>query len=378
MKKTASVIIIGGGVMGCAAAYYLAKGGQRDVILLEGAASIGHGASSRNGGGVRQSGRDVRELPYAMYAIQNIWPTLSQELGTDVEYVRGGNLRLGKTEEHLSILRGLATTAQGLGLDVQMIDAHQIHDLNPYISPEVAGATWCPTDGHANPLYTTLGYYRRALELGVQFVTDAPVAGLKKLGGKLRQVILRDGTVFEGETVILAAGYESREIARTVGIDIPLYRYYDEALVTEIQPPMFDMMLGTAMGDFYGHQATHGSFVFGSYCGLERCYDLDPTQTPTFPLTMSSSCRSILSYVPALSTAKVVRCWGGWLDKCHDQVPVISSVSEVPGLILAAGFSGHGFGTAPAVGLMLSQLATGAPTQVDISALRYDRFIATQ
>ena len=101
MNKTADVIIIGGGVVGCAAAYYLAKRGIHNVIVLEATKSIGHGGSGRNGGGVRQSGRDVRELPYAMYGIQHLWPTLSEELGVDVEYTQKGNLRLGKTEAHL-------------------------------------------------------------------------------------------------------------------------------------------------------------------------------------------------------------------------------------------------------------------------------------
>ena len=111
MKRTADVIIIGGGANGCAAAYYLAKAGQKNVIVLEGSPSIGHGGSSRNGGGVRQSGRDVRELPYAMYGIQNMWPTLSEELGADVEYRQAGNLRLGKTPAHLEKLSTLAANA---------------------------------------------------------------------------------------------------------------------------------------------------------------------------------------------------------------------------------------------------------------------------
>ena len=119
MNKTAEVIIIGGGVVGCAAAYYLAKKGVKDVIVLEADKSIGHGGSSRNGGGVRQSGRDIRELPYAMYAIQNMWPHLSEELGVDVEYYQKGNLRLGKTEAHLKKLNTLATNAQSVGLAVQ-------------------------------------------------------------------------------------------------------------------------------------------------------------------------------------------------------------------------------------------------------------------
>ena len=90
MSNTADVVIIGGGVVGCAAAYYLAKAGNTNVIVLEGTKSIGHGGSSRNGGGVRQSGRDVRELPYAMYGIKHLWPTLSEELGGDVEYTQKG------------------------------------------------------------------------------------------------------------------------------------------------------------------------------------------------------------------------------------------------------------------------------------------------
>ena len=97
MSNVADVVIIGGGVNGCAAAYYLAKSGTKSVIVLEATNSIGHGGSSRNGGGVRQSGRDVRELPYAMYGIQNLWPTLSEELGVDTEYTQKGNLRMGKT-----------------------------------------------------------------------------------------------------------------------------------------------------------------------------------------------------------------------------------------------------------------------------------------
>lgn len=375
MSRVADTIIIGGGVVGCAAAYYLAKAGNSNVIVLEGTKSIGHGGSSRNGGGVRQSGRDVRELPYAMYGIKNLWPNLSEELGVDTEYTQKGNLRLGKTEEHLKKLNTLATNAQSVGLDVRMVDAKEVKEICPYLADDIIGASWCPTDGHANPLTTTLGYYKRSLEMGVKYYTDAPVKELRKIKGKVRQVVLNDGTVFEGESIILAAGYESREIARTVGVDIPMTRLIDEALVTEMQPHMFDIMLGTAGGDFYGHQAHHGSFVFGSDSGYEVVTDMkDPSAMETNSLTLSASCRAIIGYIPALKDAKIVRSWAGWLDNAFDGVPFISRVDEAPGLVLACGFTGHGFGTAPAVGLMLSQMVTGEETVVDISALRYDRF----
>lgn len=374
MKKIADVIIIGGGVVGSATAYYLAKREISNVIVLEASDSIGHGGSSRNGGGVRQSGRDVRELPYAIYSVEKFWPTLSEELGVDVEYYQAGNLRLGKTEAHMKKLQTLASNAQKSGLDVRMIDGKEVKELCPYLSDEIIGASWCPTDGHANPMLTTLAYYKRAVELGVKFYTEAKVAAIKKFQGKARQVVLDDGTIFEGEHIILAAGYESRDIARTVGIDIPMTRYFEEALVTEMQPKMFDMMLGTAAADFYGHQCKHGSFVFGSESGLEEASDMKPEDLRTSSLTMSAGCRAIMGYIPALKDAKIVRSWGGWLDLCIDGVPVISPVDEVPGLILACAFTGHGFGTAPAVGYMLAQMVEGKETIIDIKALRYDRF----
>ena len=374
MKMTADVIIIGGGINGCAAAYYLAKRGITDVLVLEADNSIGHGGSSRNGGGVRQSGRDVRELPYAMYAVNNMWPTLSEERGVDVEYYQKGNLRLGKTEAHLAKLETLASNARSLGLDMKVIDGKEVKEICPHLSDDIIGASWCPTDGHANPMKATLAFYKRSLELGVHYITGAKVIKLQKVKGKARKVVLSSGEVFEGETIILVAGYESRFIARTVGIDVPMTKFFEECLVTEMQPQMFDIMLGTADADFYGHQAQHGSFVFGSDSGLEESIDKPFEDLRTTSITASAGCRAIIGYIPKLADAKVVRTWGGWCDLCYDGVPVIDRVEEVPGLILACGFTGHGFGTGPAVGLMLSQMVAGEETVVDISALRYDRF----
>lgn len=373
MKTTAEVIIVGGGVVGNAAAYYLAKRGL-EVIVLEGSDSIGHGGSSRNGGGVRQSGRDVRELPYAIYGIKNIWPTLSEELGVDVEYVRKGNLRLGLNEDHIKILEGLTANAQGLGLDVTMVSAEEVKDICPHLSDQVVGASWCPTDGHANPMKTTLAYFKRARELGVTFISGAKVTAIKKIRGKARQVVVEDGTIFEGEHIILAAGYESRFVADSVGINIPMYPYFGSAIVTEAQPKMFDIMLGVATAEIYGHQCAHGSFVFGSGTGLEPTKKPDMDDLKLMSLEGSANCRGIMKYVPKLKDAKIVRTWGGWMDMTPDGVPVISPVEEVPGLIIACGMCGHGFGTAPAVGYMLSQMVVGEKTVCDLMPLRYDRF----
>lgn len=373
MCNCADVIIVGGGVIGCATAYYLAKAGS-SVIVLEGSDHIGNGGSSRNGGGVRQSGRDPRELPLAIYGIRNLWPTLSEELDVDCEYHQDGNLRLGKNETHAQILTNLADKARACGLDVRMIDGDEVRQINPYLSHEVTVASWCPTDGHANPLTTTLGFYKMARRLGVRFITGEKAVRLKKIRGRLRQVIT-ENNIYEGDQVLLAAGLHSRALAGTVGIDIPMASSLLEALVTEAQPHMFDQMLGTAEADFYGHQTKHGSFVFGGSFGLEP-FNKDNGTPVTSSKTAPCICRGIMKYFPDLADAKIVRTWAGWSDKSADGVPVLGAVEEVPGLVLACAFTGHGFGISPAVGEQLAKLMLTGKTDVDLTPLRYDRFQA--
>ena len=373
MKNTAEIVIVGGGIIGCATAYYLAKKGC-SVIVLEGSDYIGNGGSSRNGGGVRQSGRDPRELPMVMWGIQNLWPTLSEELGVDVEYTQKGNLRLGKTEAHLKILQGLTDRAKACGLDVCMIDGDEVRQINPYLSDEVIGASWCPTDGHANPLTATLGYYKKARELGVRFITGEPVEKIVKIKGKVRKVVTPNN-VYEGEKILVAAGYESRKITASVGIDVPMTAIKMECLVTEAQPYMFEQMLGTAEADFYGHQSKHGSFVFGGSTGLES-YNEDNGKLISTSLAASCTCRGIMKYFPALSDAKIVRAWTGYIDECADKIPVISPVEEVPGLYLACGFTGHGFGIAPGAAYNIAEMMTEGTPTVDMKEFRYDRFHA--
>lgn len=370
-KRTADVIIIGGGIMGCSTAYRLAKLGL-DVIVLE-KKEIGNGGSCRNAGGVRQSARDPKELQLAMYAVANIWPTLSEELGVDVEYHQKGNIRLGLTEKDVKILENHTAKSTKVGLDVKMISGDEAREICPYMSDEIIAASWCPTDGHANPLKTTLGFYKRALDLGVTFISGVEVLGIKKIKGEARIVETDDGD-YEGGQILLCAGYDSRRIANTVGIDAPVERQVNEVLVTEAMPHMFDIMLGVAGGEFYGHQSEHGSFVLGGNSGLQA-FTSNTDHFMTNSLTAPCISRGIMKYFPCLKNVKVVRTWAGYYDQCIDVLPIIDNIKEVPGLTVAFGFSGHGFGISPAVSIALSELmTTGKSTTIDISQLGYDRF----
>lgn len=373
MKTSADVIVIGAGIVGNATSYYLAKKGL-SVICLEANDSVGNGGSSRNGGGVRQSGRDPRELPLMVWGVKNIWPTLSEELGVDCEYKQKGNLRLGKTEAHMQKLQKLADACQKVGVDVKMLNAAEVKAINPYLSDLVIGASWCATDGHANPLTTTLGFYKCARALGADFITGCPVTKILTKGGKVCGVETPE-QVFTAPTVVVAAGYESNAILNTVGINIPMEKHLLQCLVTEAEPQMFEQMLGTADADFYGHQSKHGSFVFGGHDGFEAAPITMSDKFPGATSTFASCCsRAIMGYFPLLEKAKIVRTWGGYMDRCIDAVAVVSKADEVPGLYIECAFTGHGFGIGPSAAYNIAELITTGSCPADISPLRYDRF----
>ncbi len=363
------VIIVGGGVISCAIAYNLAKRNIKVIVIEKD--HIGAGASSRNGGGVRQSARDPRELPLAIYAIKNLWPYLSKELGVEIEYHKKGNFRLGKTPEHLKILENVVNQGLDAGLELRLLEKDELRKLCPYISNEVVNASYCPTDGHANPMKTTLAFYKNALKLGTKFITGETVKSIILAKGKVSGV-KTETNVYEAPEVVLAAGYESKAIANTVGIDIAMRKELIEAIITEAQPQMFSEMIGTAESDFYGHQTEHGSFVFGGSTGLEPFLS-DEVKTINKSITAPYICRAVLKYFPIMSSMNIIRTWSGFMDIMADKVPVLSKVKEVPGLTLACGFSGHGFGISPAVGQLISELIINGKPSISLDAFRYDR-----
>lgn len=369
--NVSDVIIIGGGVIGCSIAYNLSKKGVKVLVIEE--KEIGHGGSSRNGGGVRQSARDLRELPLAMYAVKNIWPNLSEELGTNVEYYQSGNLRLGKTEEHMKILENVVSQGRSLGLELDIISQQEVREICPYCSDEVIGASYCKTDGHGNPMLTTLAYYKKAIELGAKFIVGEKVESITFSKGKIDGVKTKTDE-YKAPKVIVAAGLESRKIINKLGIDVPMQGVLVEAMITEAQPQMFAQMIGTAASDFYGHQTEHGSFVFGGMTGIEPFASLEE-EAVTRNVTAPSISRAILKYFPILENANITRTWAGFLDITADKVPVLSEVDEIPGLILACGFSGHGYGISPIVGVLMSQMVLEEALTLPLDAFRYDRFL---
>ena len=210
MTKTADVIVIGSGIVGNATAYELAKRGK-SVLVLEKYPNVGDGASSRNGAGVRLAGRVSPEAELAAMAIYDIWPTLGEELDADLEYVVGGSLTMAHSESQMKSLQVKLAKDLKANVPSRIVDGNEAREICPILSDYVEQALYSEMDGHANPMVTTLAYYRAARRLGVDYITGENVIALEKMHGCCRKVLTEAGNVYEAEHIVLAAGFNSRE-----------------------------------------------------------------------------------------------------------------------------------------------------------------------
>lgn len=368
MSVTADTVIIGGGVMGCSIAYNLAKEGLKPIVVEK--SDIGGEASGSNGGGVRQSARNLKEMRLAMESVK-LYEQLHDELGMDVEYIQKGNLRLCTTEEELENMRKSVENQKAAGLDLEMLDRKQILEINPYVGEKVIGASYCPTDGHANPFLVTYAYYKRAKELGVRFFTHEEVTDIRLRKGKVIGVLTNKREIHT-DVVVNAAGVAGREVANMVDLDLPLRPVFSEALITEPCSPLFPQMIGHAKGLFYGRQTVHGSFFWGGFVGTENF--IYRSGKPLFHFIGPAICKMVEEYFPILKGLNVIRTWSGIIAMMSDGLPVLGFTEEVAGFVFATGFSGHGFGLAPIIGKLISELILDCKTSLPINEFCYGRF----
>lgn len=368
MIGKADAVIIGGGVMGCAIAYNLVKEGLKPVVIEK--SDIGGEASGSNGGGVRQSARHRKEMPLAMESIR-LYGLLHEELGVDVEYVREGNLRLCTNEEELETMRTAVENQKALGLDLAMLDRKEVLEINPHVGEKVVGASFCETDGHVNPFLVTYGYYDKAKSLGAQFFTHETVTDIGLQKGKVDRVVT-DKQTFETNLVVDAAGVAGRKVANMVGLDFPMRPVFSEALITEPYPALFKQMVGHAKGLFYGRQTAHGPFFWGGFVGTEQFIHREGK--PQFHFIGPAISQMVIDFFPVLKGINVIRMWSGLIAMVSDGIPVLGLTEEVPGFVFATGFSGHGFGLAPIIGQLISQLIMDCQTSLPISDFCYGRF----
>jgi len=329
--------------------------------------------------GVRQSGRHPAELPLAIAAVE-LWKTLGEELDADVEYRQRGNLRLARDDAETEAIRGLVAEQSALGLDLELLsDTKDVQAIAPAISEAVIAASYCPGDGHANPTATVEAYARAAERLGAEIRLGESAEAILVENGRVTGVRTRAG-VLGAEKVVVTAGIHTPAILEPLGLALPL----DIKVVTQIRsrplPPLLDQVFGTASAVCAGRQEVSGRLrITGGIQdwdkSLETGGDGRPLVRPSLSAIQGVIERSSF-YLPALGEAEIEDFWAGLIDMTPDALPVIEAAPEIQGLVIAAGFSGHGFGIGPVTGQLIRDLILDRSPNLPLDDFRRHRFHA--
>lgn len=369
MNTSTDVVIVGGGINGCAIAYYLAKLGV-DVTVFE-RDYLSSGATGSCGAGIRQQWSTRENTELAIRSV-HMFEKLSEELDEDIEFNQGGYLIINHSEKELAQSKKNVTMQKSLGLDVSLISKDEITDIVPVLDVkgmQAVGATFCSTDGHANPFKTTFAYAHAAEQLGATIHTHTAVHAIKKKNKKITAVQTDKGMI-KTSWVVDAAGAWSSKIAAMVNIKIPNVPYRKEVLVTERLEPLFEAMVISFKDGIYFSQQPEGNIVGGIPIPEQRSgfYEL-----PTFSFIQHMS-ETLTRYAPALRYINMLRHWTGYYDVTPDARPILGEDSSVSGFIHCHGFSGHGFMLSPMVSTLLAEyIAKGKESSV-LQRLRLDRF----
>ncbi|MBV9785078.1 MAG: FAD-binding oxidoreductase [Acidisphaera sp.] len=366
---TADVVIVGGGIVGCTTAYNLARRGAR-VVLFE-KDDIAQEASGRNRGNIRLQLRDRLELPLVREAIA-LWQRADEELGMSTEYRTTGNLLV---TYHDDIAAGFAAEAErhrGLGIDARVVPRDELREHVPDISPDIVAGFLTTEDGHANPQKATWAFATAARRAGADIRTGTRVTSLMIEGAAVRGVATDQGTV-SAPVVLNAGGVRAPGLFVPLGITVPITPAKHQILVTARLPLVTRPYLRCAGPRVSFCQTLEGTLLLGM--GPAQAVGFD---TSVSRVHMSNIMRETIRLVPTLASAPVVRAWTGWFEMTPDDLPVITEIPDHRGFYICAGFSGHGFALAPAIGRLMAHLILDGAATHPIDAFGLDRFAGAQ
>lgn len=408
MDPAQDVVIIGGGIIGAATAYELARRGVSATLVERD--TVGGGQSGRNWGFVRQQGRSPAELPLMVVANQR-WAALEEELDTRFDWVRGGNLALATSADGARRYREWVGLGRAHGVESRLIGPDEVESVVPGLAVPFTAAMYAGSDGHADPAAATRAY-----------AAAAERAGARVLRGRtVRRIVVRDGRVLgvdtdggrmSARTVVCAAGSASRNLLKTAGVRLPQNVVRGTVTMTEPVAPLTRstvwmpgvafrqrpdgrLIVSTGGGgevDLTLEALLQARLFLPAFrhnvrrlrvrIGREGLRDLrrrvtgrdDPVEPRPTPGRVRSGVMRLREALPALAGVRLERAWAGQIDSTPDALPVIDGSGEPGGLVLATGFSGHGFGLAPAAAEAAAALVLGEEPAYDLQPFRLARF----
>jgi sarcosine oxidase subunit beta len=362
------VAVIGGGLVGSWAAYFLRKRGHSVAVIEKGA--IGSQASGVNFGNVRLQGRHPTEFPLALRAHEQ-WEQIEELIGDRCEFSTCGHFYLALGEKELARLARYQREGRAGGLEIELLGANELRRRFPWLSAEVAGATWSRRDGTANPRLVTPAVARAARALGADIAADTQVIALEHVGDRFRASTDRD-LVFEAPFVVNAAGAWGNEIAEMFGEVTPMFAAAPPNFVTEPLPYFITSALQDVAGSVIIRQVARGNVIVGFY--PRGPADRVRNRAPVPPGKVMLALAEMARVVPLLGGAQVIRVWSGIEGYLPDMLPVMGWSRTRKNLLHAFGFCGHGFQLSPGVGYTLAEMIDEGAAKIPIDAFAIDRF----
>jgi sarcosine oxidase subunit beta len=365
----ASVVIIGGGVMGVSIAYYLAAAGVPDVVLVDKNA-LGSGSTCKAAGGVRAQFSDRINIELGLRSLET-FENFGERFNQEIDFHQVGYLFLLDSAATVGAFEQNVALQNDLGVPSRMISAAEAKHMSPLICTEgVLAAAFSPTDGHCTPESVVLGFATAARRKGARLIAQCAATGIERDGDRIVAVNTEGGRI-ETDTVICAAGAWSREIGEWVGVDLPVIPVRRQILVTEpLSVPDPNMPFTIDFGSsFYFHPEGKGLLL-----GMS-----DPHETPGFNMNRSDDWmlglgEAMERRAPGLIDVGIATGWAGLYEMTPDHNAIIGETDNLSRFLYATGFSGHGFLMGPAVGEVMRDLYLGDRPFVDITGLDARRF----
>jgi sarcosine oxidase subunit beta len=371
IPKQASVVIVGGGVMGASTAYHLALQGYKDVVLLEREPFFGMGATGKCAGGIRYQFSTEINILLSKISLPML-ERFEDETGQAIDLRKCGYLFLLSNEDDVEHFRENVQLQRSLGIMTEWLSGDDVRNKVPLlVADDVLAGTFHAEDGLVDPNGVVSGYVSAGRRLGALFFTDVEVMGIGIRENRIQSVRTTEGTI-ECEILVNAAGPWSANVSAMANLPLPVLPIRRQMLTTTPLPDIptnFPFVIDFAQS-LYFHREGEGLLT-----GMSN-----PYQEPGFDESVDEGWELIhmeaaIARLAILASASRVSAWAGLYEVTPDAHPIIGTVPDIEGYYLVTGFSGHGFMHGPVAGLLIAEMIIhGQPTTLDISSLNYGRF----